>query len=378
LAVSGWIASVSAAQDSLPGDALYGIKLAAEKTEVIVAGVLGSAESQAATSLKHAAVKVTEIHNAKSVKQAAVSIQSLKEKIESTNETLKQAETKSPGKAVAVAKMVEKKTEEILSALSDVKNTDVTAINREASATPPALTKEVAVVEKLIEQTSVKAVAVLVDNKTDAGVVAADVKQTIERKVDRLVSDLVKLDTEVGVANTQLAVSTTAIGVPVASVGATVSTTGLAALVANSSSSTPTDSAILKVHAAGEVVDQATKIGEATAAEVKTLIEQNDLKTAIKKVQELGDVKQQAKEVVSEAKVAVQEVVKDKDAVKPVSIQGKPEIGAAVASSTGASTPVVANTAIGTSTAPTVSQNQPLPSTVNGGQAIQPKLEIRN
>src|SRR3989338_8403054 len=37
VAVSGWIASVSASQNSLPGEALYGVKLATEKTELIVA-----------------------------------------------------------------------------------------------------------------------------------------------------------------------------------------------------------------------------------------------------------------------------------------------------------------------------------------------------
>ena len=348
LAVGGWIASVSASQDSLPGEPLYGVKLAAEKTEIIVATVIGSAENQAATNLKHAAVKVEEIHNAKSSAQAAVSIQSLKEKIESTNKTLAQAESASPGTAVAVAKVVEKKTEEILTALADTKKQ-----------------KDVSVVENLIEKTSVKAVQVLVDNKTDAGVAPLDVKQTIERKVDRLVLDLARLDTEVGAANTQLAASTTALNA-VAVMGpasttitstpnviqpptqSAVSPDATANVTNQSAPIEPSTTALQKVQVAEKAVQQATKLGETTAAEVKTLIKQDDLKSAIKKVQELGDVKQQTKEAVSQATVAVQGMVRQEAALAAAPTVTVGTSG--LASSTAAGASPLASTVSGTTT----------------------------
>ena len=327
LAVSGWIASVSASQNSLPGEALYGMKLAAEKTELIVATAI-SEERTAETNLKHAAIKVTEYQNAKSRNQASQSIQSLKQKIESTNKSLTKIETKSPAEAVAVAKVVEEKTEEILTALGE--KTDLSAgpevatTGKERETSVTQLTNEVAAVEKLIEATGVKAVGVLVEQQQD------QTKEKIERKLDRLASDLVKLDSEIGVTSQLVAVSTT-LASTVTTSASTASTSGhidgIATMSAGSTTvsvvgsvqaiGTPTTSSVASVievkeavQTAGQKVDEASKKGEETIVAAKTLIEQNDLKGALKKVQELGEFKQQAQAIVSEVKQVVSEAGK--------------------------------------------------------------------
>ena len=327
VAVSGWIASVSASQNSLPGEALYGVKLAAEKTELIVATVI-SEEKTAATNLKHAAAKVEEYQNAKSRTQASQSIQSLKQKIESTNKSLTKIETKSSAEAVAVAKVVEEKTEQILNALGEKKGLsvgpEVVSAGQERETSVTQLTNEVAAVENLIEATGVKAVGVLVEQQQ------GETKEKIERKLDRLASDLVKLDSEIGVTSQMVAASTT-VAATVTTGASTASTSGhidgTAAMSAGSTTvsvvgsvqmiGTPTTSSAASVaevkeavQAAGQKVDEAAKKGGETIEAAKTLIEQNDLKGALKKVQELGEVKQRAQAVVSEVKQVVSESVK--------------------------------------------------------------------
>jgi hypothetical protein len=76
LAVSGWIASVSAAQNSLPGDALYNVKLAGEKTELLVVSVVGGQKDKVDTLFKHASNRVEELHKSKTTDQAKIVIQS--------------------------------------------------------------------------------------------------------------------------------------------------------------------------------------------------------------------------------------------------------------------------------------------------------------
>lgn len=310
LAVSGWIASVSASQNSLPGEALYGVKLAAEKTELIVATVI-SEEKTAATNLKHAATKVEEYQKAKSSTQASQSIQSLKQKIESTNKSLTKIETKSPAEAVAVAKVVEEKTEAILNALGG-KGTDVPTSTRQ-------LTKDVAEVERLIEAAGVKAVGVLVEQQQ------GETKEKIERKLDRLASDLNKLDSEI-VVTSQLVAASTTVATAITALAPTASTSGqvdstvminasntTAGVVGvslspvNQTTSSPVSVTEIKeaVQAAEQKVDEAAKKGEETVVAAKTLIEQNDLKGALKKVEELGEVKQQAQAAISDVKQVV-------------------------------------------------------------------------
>ena len=120
LAVGGWIASVSASYSSLPGEILYGVKIAAEKTELIMASVIGSKEDEVTTILKHASTRVDEYQRSKSAEQSSEAIESLKKKIESTQESLDDASQSTSKTAVAVARVVEKKTGEPILIIQDL------------------------------------------------------------------------------------------------------------------------------------------------------------------------------------------------------------------------------------------------------------------
>ncbi len=349
VAVGGWIASVSASQDSLPGEALYGVKLAAETTELLVATVIGSEEGKAATNLKHAAVKVEEFKKATNTKQAAASIKSLKKKIESANKSLEKTESKSPKQAVAIAKVVEEKTEEILLALGEKKDIiEPTELEKETEAGDEEtenleeiaeeeqeskdLTKEVGEVENLIQDTGVKAVEVLVKKKEDAeaGVNKEEVKEKIEKRIDRIVSEIEALDTELEETGILVSSSSTLSTIPVAKVVKEAETEEVTEeVVEENSSEEPEENNVEEnineeeiknndkektvketVDEVGETTVEATKKAGETLVEVDSLIENDDLEGALQKVQELAEVKKTVKELVVEVKQVVNDAAK--------------------------------------------------------------------
>jgi hypothetical protein len=317
VAVSGWIASVSASQDSLPGEVLYGVKIATEKTELIVASVIGSEESVAATNLKHAAKKVEEYKKAKSSKQAAVSIKSLKKKIESTSKSLKNTENQSSKKAVAVALVIEEKTSEILDALgveAEINNQNDSEVEGQAEEN---LAKDVSEVEGLLEDAGVKAVKVLIEKNDEVKDTRAG--ERLEKKLGRIVTDLAELDIEIGNASDIVGSSTTLGNISLDIVSGTTAVIELEEnetddeVDTENSTEEVTISSIKKekstnteqnlrdrVQEVGQQVGEATKKGEETVVEVKTLIENNDLQAALEKVQELKNVKNVVTGVVAE------------------------------------------------------------------------------
>src|SRR3989338_4464731 len=270
VAVSGWIASVSASYDSLPGEALYGVKMAAESTELLVASVIGSDEDEVTTILKHASSRVDEYQRSESTEQATVAIKSLKEKIESTQDSMDKVNGKSPEKVVAVAKVVEKKTSEILDSLTEPKEKERTIELKDIApeVTKVQLKKDVVEVEALIQNAGIKAVGVLVENVNkedvkESVITKKEVTDTINRRLDKLTEGGLKLD-----------------------------------------------DAEQKVVVAEQKIGEANKIAETTKADVKILIEQDNFTAALQKIIELDTIKTETKVVVDEASIAVNIVEK--------------------------------------------------------------------
>lgn len=320
VAVSGWIASVSASVNSLPGDALYGVKLAAEKTELIVATVIGSGEDEVTTILKHASSRVDEYQRSESTEQASEAIKSLKKKIESTQESLDQLNSKSPVEAVAVAKVVEKKTEEILDSLAENKTNEKPSQTVESTESNKVqLNKEVSEAEVLIQKAGIKAVEVLIE-KVESDQVGTDVlskedvKETINRKLDKVAEGVSKLDVQV-VATSEKASST------IAYIASGSATGTINAVIGTNASSTPavvnqigeTEKKVIEVE---QKMSEVNKKVEDTKVEVKNLIEQNNLTAALDKIVELNQVKVETKVEVVETTKVVAEVQKvfDKEA----------------------------------------------------------------
>jgi hypothetical protein len=256
LAVGGWIASVSASYGSLPGEALYHVKVAAEKTELLMATALGDNTARVETLLKHAGNRVEEVHNSKTQGQATVAINSLKKSIASANKTLLSAEEKADPAAALMAKVVTQKTDLLLESI-------------ETSSSSQS--KELGEAAHLIEVAGVRAVEVLVEQNLagNADVSLEEVTVAVGKKLEKIVTDISRLDD---------ATSSTAL---------------------MSSSTMP----LMASSTIGEMTVSSTTA--VTAAEAQTLIDNNDLLGAIKKVQTLTEVKKDAGTAALEAKLNV-------------------------------------------------------------------------
>ncbi|MBP9695071.1 MAG: hypothetical protein KBD73_01535 [Candidatus Magasanikbacteria bacterium] len=320
LAVSGWIASVSAAQNSLPGDALYNVKLAGEKTELLVVSVVGGQKNKVDTLFKHASNRVEELHKSKNTDQAKIVIQSLKQSIESASQSLQQANDASTPDASVVAKTVNEKTEQLLTSLG----TPVVSATEPAIANQAAvvdLQKEVGEAAHLIEVTGVKAVQVLAEQNLagDQTVSEEDVKASVEKKLDSLVSDFSEINKDVSDVNTIVASSTVgsaSVSIVITSadtstaLGIFVSASGTAPIVPVTSAVSAVQGMTVSSATVGQTVKateqrvaEANKIVEKTVAEAKTLIQNNDLVGALKKVEALTDVKKETGNAVIQAKL---------------------------------------------------------------------------
>lgn len=125
LGTAGWITTVSASLNSLPGDALYPVKLATEQTQAaVVSAVQGNAASAElhlsfATRRADEVQRIVDTPSDPTTKQARVqqAVQNLKTEVETVRTTLDQATNASPQDAVIVAKAIDRKADELKQSL---------------------------------------------------------------------------------------------------------------------------------------------------------------------------------------------------------------------------------------------------------------------
>jgi len=133
VATSGWIASVGATANSLPGDIGYGVKMATEKTQQIVASMTSSDQKEAELHLEFATrrakevkkiveKKDEEISKEETSKNVGIAIEHLEKSIDSANDKLKKVTENQPEKVVEASKVVAEKTKEIKDDLRDAEN----------------------------------------------------------------------------------------------------------------------------------------------------------------------------------------------------------------------------------------------------------------
>lgn len=321
--VSSWIGVSSASSDSLPGEALYQVKLATEKTELIVASVIGSDEQKVSTLLKHASHRAEEFKKSVTPGQAQTAISSLKKTIETTNEQLKDVEDAEPKKAVAIAQVVTEKTDRILTLLGEsetelvtpigVTGSTLTSVTTTALVAQQTLNQTVEQTANLVEEANVNAIAVIVGRSAaaDTPVNTTAVKAAVEKKLEKITTDLEAISKDAAlvgsvVTQTIAATSTTGMTTVVPLLGATTTMTSTLSVSATMGLVPPEvvnpAKAVEKVQTTEQTVAAASKVAEKTVAEAKTLIENNDLAGAVRKVQELQTVKKEAESAVAEAK----------------------------------------------------------------------------
>ncbi len=290
--MSGWIATVDAAYETLPGDLLYPAKRAAEKTQVAMAVFAGNKTAETKLHMEFAKRRAVEtkkiVGGADQQKKALVSetVSELKNELKGVNNNLEDIKNKPDGqlKSAAFARDVRQNTEQIKNVLQQVKeNLQVSTVVGDNN-----LSKEVAAAKDLVKDTGVKAVEVMVAKhlEGDRSVTKEEVASAISNTLQTAAADAGESKQNVAGAKTMVeAVKTEVKDIAIelkkqGNDGVTSSTRELSEKI--STVSNQTVAAVLKTEAASADVDK--KINEA-----KTLLENNDLAKAVDKIRELNE-----------------------------------------------------------------------------------------
>lgn len=193
MATSGWITSASAS-DSLPGDSLWHVKLASEKTQIVFADITGDEQKNVSLQLKFASRRAEEIKiitkkekfsQEEKNRRTEQGLQKLKENISSVDGVVQIAvHAYSPEEKKNIsrqAKEVNKATTEISETLKNVADSVGVANN-------PTLTKAVVAVKQAVDEVGIDVVKVAVEGAVnDEQRISA--QGMVEEKIVSILSD---------------------------------------------------------------------------------------------------------------------------------------------------------------------------------------------
>ncbi|MBI5222042.1 MAG: hypothetical protein HY980_00915 [Candidatus Magasanikbacteria bacterium] len=309
MATSGWIASVSATQNCLPGEICYGVKLATEKTQELVTVVAGAKEQQAQMHMEFAtrrakeAKKVVENNAVDAPQRAAEAMHKLEKSVQSANHAIKVVAEENPGKAVEAVKDMQEKAKEINQTLTDV-----------AAQSGAETGVNVAGAKQVVKDSSLEVVEAMVQKKESGATDVSDeaVKGLVKTQIDAVLRDVG--ETQGRAADAVMALesaSTTPSGLSpglVITVSSTilVATSSMQAVVSSTEQIVFPTSTIKTV--LGEASKQAVAQGQEsqkTLEEAKVLVDGNHLLEAIGKVKDATQTAQQAERTVIEVNKAV-------------------------------------------------------------------------
>jgi len=279
ITVGGWIGGVSASHSCLPGDFCYGVKLAAEKTQVAVASVTGNTDSEVALHLEFASRRLNEIRQVKSAHQVDA-VKELKKNLTSVSDTLQEVKQEDPETATRVAKDITKKTSDIARTLNTVTKDDLNV--------PIDTAKEIADATKLVNDTGIQALAIAIEGQP-SGAPSEDIKALVADKIDSILdANKTAQVTVEGLASTTtiaqilVATSTETVLPPVFITPATSTLLNIASTTIIVGTTTPSLSQTI------QKVDQTTQQAEQVASEAKALLEGNKVDEAFEKVKTLN------------------------------------------------------------------------------------------
>ena len=199
VATSGWVASVDASYNALPGDWLYPAKRAAEKTQVVVAGMIGSTKTETILHSEFAKRRATETkqmvssNDPKKQEKVKESIQDLKNEIANVDQKLEEIKVASANNAVSadVIKDIKQDTEQVKNTLQEVKVTLLTTSNINDTSSTIENAQAINEVKDLAKDLSVKAVGVMVIKhlEGDQTVSAEEVKRELNDTIQSASTD---------------------------------------------------------------------------------------------------------------------------------------------------------------------------------------------
>ena len=323
VATSGWIASVGATVNSLPGDLGYGVKLATEKTQQIVTSVTSSDDKEAQLHMEFASRrseevkkvvenKVADNDSVETSKKVEDTIKRLEKSIDSANDKLKEVGEKQPEKIVETSKAVAEKTKEINNNLKDagkkVGDAGITEAKKKVSEVGlNAVEAVVKVKEAGSAEVSDEEVRDLVNDQIEN--ILADVDE-IKTQAEEAVRGLDEVDSS---EDEDSEVNIDSVLMPTSTPDVESETNVNSSTIDNSTELVTSTSSLAEVKTAvGEAIKKVNEAGVLSVkdlGEVKTLVENNQIIEAIDRVRQITGTTQETEKVVTEVKKIVSSVV---------------------------------------------------------------------
>ena len=211
VASSGWVTTVDAAYQALPGDWLYPAKRAVESTQLAVAAIMRDKSSETELHLEFAKRRATETQ-----KMINSNDPSKKDKIEATMADLKNemnnvnsnlamntsTNSDDQGVTAEVAQDVNQNAEQIKNVLQEVKDNLLVS----TATGDKDLSQQVTEAKDLVKDTGIKAVEVLVTKNLDGDQTVSrdEVKQELDNTLQNAVSDAAASTDNINGANQML------------------------------------------------------------------------------------------------------------------------------------------------------------------------------
>lgn len=314
IATGGWIASVNAAFNSVPGDVLWSVKLASEKTQLAVASLTQSNKEEAQLYLKFAHrrakefEKVIEAAAPDSAKNAETAINHLKDSLQSADASLRRVEA---GNAEEV-KQVFALAQDVTQATQAISETLAKGVG---TVTGSDLAKAVVATEKVNNEVGLSAVEVVVQKQTEAGVVIdAAVRGIVEEKIQKLigtaVEDVQKIKDLATVSSTTVGAVTTSVQLWIPVMSSTPA--NLPTVIVSNTLAVPIQEVAKKADKTVSEVKEDTK-------EIRSLLDGKQLLEAIQKTKQLNEAVTQVKEAAVEAaKGVASSTVSGSAAINPI------------------------------------------------------------
>lgn len=224
LVMGGWVTTVSASYNSLPGDAMYSVKLATENVQTTLASKPQETKLRAEFAGRRAeeVKKIVKSNLSKKEKKIKVEeavthlkkdLEQVKGNLDAMKNSAPQPSSVSTNQAVEVAKVVEQKTTEIQKTLEQTKEDLKVDVKTESTPLTGALSvqEQVKQATATTVETGVKAVEVMVEkHQADGAVIPAqEVKDAVDNKLKALEVKVNQVETQINTI-----VTSTPAGVP--------------------------------------------------------------------------------------------------------------------------------------------------------------------
>ncbi len=319
LAVGGWLTSVSASTNSLPGDLLYGVKLASEKTQITVARVTGNKQSAVTLSLKSASNRASEIKQIAKKKPSEVqkATESLEKNLQDAAHNVQDVKETNVSHAAALAKEITLTTAIISGDLNEaVKDIGLKGEGNEKAS------KEIIETSKAVEGVEIDAIGVVVEGNPN------EAKELIAKKTETLLGENQKAQEELeqlekSLAEKKLAAEEESNSTSTVDVVALNASTSTEEVVVSTTTIENNTVDIGHLQETSKIVKDQTNQIEAGVKETLLLTEGQQLQEAVEKLKQLGDIKEETKEAIGELKLQldIQQKVVSEPIIKATTTQ---------------------------------------------------------